>query len=175
MKKMRPLAAAAMICTIAGLAAPSAPLAADQAQGRSSTASNRSIVSAAFDRWSAGEGDFFAEVLSPQVVWTIEGSGPSAGVYRGLDDFRSRAIRPFASRMQRPVRPVAKRVWAEGDHVIVNWSGEGMAGDGRPYQNDYVWIFRLQDGKAVEVTAFLDLPAYDDVLRRVPASPQALP
>ncbi|WP_369059569.1 nuclear transport factor 2 family protein [Caulobacter sp. 73W] len=171
MTKLRTLA----IGTVAGLAAPASLKAAEQAQGPSQAQSNRTIVSSAFDRWSVGQGDFFTEVLSLQVIWTIEGSGPSAGVYRGLDDFVVRAVQPFADRMQRPVRPIAKRVWAEGEHVIVNWSGEGMAGDGKPYQNDYVWIFRLQDGKAVEVTAFLDLPAYDDVLRRVPAPPLSLP
>lgn len=132
------------------------------------TAQNRTFIAQAFDRWAAGGTDFFTTVLSPDVIWTIEGSGPSAGTYRGLEDFTTRAIRPFASRMREPVRPVATEVWAQGDHVIARWEGRGVAGDGRPYQNDYVWILRMEDGRAVEVTAFLDLPAYDDVLRRVP-------
>jgi ketosteroid isomerase-like protein len=134
---------------------------------------NRQIVTAAFDRWAAGGSDFFSEMLAPDVVWTIEGSGPSAGTYRGRDDFIARAVRPFASRMSVPVRPVFKRVWAEGDHVIINWAGEGVARDDRPYQNRYVWIFRMAGGKAVEVNAFLDLTAYDDVLHRIPAPPSA--
>ncbi|AQR61869.1 ketosteroid isomerase [Brevundimonas sp. LM2] len=134
-------------------------------------AQNGTFIASAFDRWAAGGADFFATVLSQDVVWTIEGSGPSAGTYRGLEDFTTRAIRPFATRMREPVRPVATEVWAEGDHVIARWEGRGVAGDGRPYQNDYVWIFRMENGRAVEVTAFLDLPAYDDVLRRVPAAP----
>ncbi|MFC0634236.1 nuclear transport factor 2 family protein [Brevundimonas balnearis] len=131
---------------------------------------NRAVIASAFDRWAAGGTDFFATVLSPDVVWTIEGSGPSAGTYRGLEEFTSRAIRPFATRMREPVRPVAVQIWAEGEHVIARWEGRGVAGDGQPYRNDYVWIFRMAGGRAVDVTAFLDLPAYDDVLRRVPAA-----
>ena len=75
--------------------------------------------------------------------------------------------------MSTMVRPVSHRVWADGDHVIVNWVGEGVAGDGASYRNTYVWILRMREAKAVEVNAFLDLSAYDDVLRRVPLEPSA--
>jgi ketosteroid isomerase-like protein len=129
---------------------------------------NKAAVTAAFDHWTAGGSGFFDTMLSPDVVWTIEGSTPSAGKYTGRQDFVERAVRPFASRLSTPVRPVAKKVWADGDHVIIHWQGEGMARDGVLYRNSYSWIFRLQDGKAVEVTAFLDLAPYEDVLRRVP-------
>lgn len=129
---------------------------------------NKQIVAASFERWARGDSNFFDEVLAPEVVWTIEGSGPSAGTYHGRDDFIERALRPFASRMSSPVRPVSQRLWADADHVIINWEGEGVARDGHAYRNHYVWIFRMADGKAVEVNAFLDLPAYDDVLRRIP-------
>lgn len=162
----------ALIAAIAGSAlAVTSPAWAQPDAKAGATAQNRTFIASAFDRWAAGGTDFFSTVLSPNVVWTIEGSGPSAGTYRGLEDFTNRAIRPFATRMRQPVRPVAKQVWADGDHVIARWEGRGVAGDGRPYQNDYVWIFRMENGRAVEVTAFLDLPAYDDVLRRVPAAP----
>lgn len=129
---------------------------------------NKEIVRAAFARWAAGGTDFFNELLAQDVLWTIEGSGPSAGVYRGRQDFIDRAVAPFAARLSRPVRPDVKQIWAEGDHVVVHWDGEATAGDGRPYSNSYVWIFRMRGEKAAEVTAFLDLVPYDDVLRRVP-------
>lgn len=129
---------------------------------------NKALVSAAFDRWAAGGSGFFNEVLAPDVVWTIKGSGPSAGTYHGRDDLMARAVRPLATRLSTPIRPVAKRIWAEGDHVIINWDGEALARDGKPYTNSYVWIMRMEGGRAAEVTAFLDLVAYDDVLRRIP-------
>lgn len=138
----------------------------------SATDTNRRLVSDAFARWAAGGNSFFNDVLTDDVVWTIEGSGPSAGVFRGRTDFVERAVRPFISRLSSPVRPTSYRVWADGEHVIINWEGSGMARDGQPYANRYAWIFRMQEGKAVEVTAFLDLAPYDDVLRRVPAPTQ---
>lgn len=130
---------------------------------------NRQAVSAAFDRWADGGSGFFDEMLARDIVWTIEGSGPSAGTYRGRAAFMTHAVRPFAMRLREPVRPVSRRIWADGDHVIAQWEGRAVARDGRPYRNRYVWIFRMDGGKAVEAHAFLDLAAYDDVLRRIPA------
>lgn len=129
---------------------------------------NKQAVSEAFDRWAAGGNTFFRDILAPDVVWTIKGSGPSAGTHRGVDAFVSQAVQPFAVRLSEPVRPVSKQVWADGEHVIIQWDGTGVASDGQPYRNSYAWIFRMRDGKAYEVAAYLDLPAYDDVLQRIP-------
>jgi ketosteroid isomerase-like protein len=130
-------------------------------------AQNRELVEAAFARWAAGGAGFFDEMLSEHVVWTIAESGPSAGTFRGRESFLARAVRPFAHRLAEPVRPVATRIWADREHVIIKWEGAGVALDGQPYRNSYAWIFRMRDGRAAEVTAFLELTPYDDVLRRI--------
>ena len=135
---------------------------------------NKRVVAEAFDRWAAGGTSFFNDVLAENVVWKIEGSTRSAGEFHGRDSFLDRAVRPFAMRLSTPVRPTVVRVWADGDHVIAHWQGSGVARDGRGYSNSYAWIFRMHDGKATEVTAFLDLAPYDDVLQRIPAPQQQL-
>ncbi|UII69834.1 nuclear transport factor 2 family protein [Pseudomonas sp. HN11] len=129
---------------------------------------NKQRVTEAFERWRGGGSTFFSDMLTPDVIWTIKGSGPSAGVYRGVDAFVAGAVKPFVSRLSSPVRPVSQQVWADGDHVIIQWEGAGVARDGQAYRNSYAWIFHMRDGKAFEVTAFLDLVPYDDVLRRIP-------
>lgn len=43
------------------------------------TERNRQAVTAAFDRWAGGGTGFFDDMLARDIVWTIEGSGPSAG------------------------------------------------------------------------------------------------
>lgn len=131
-------------------------------------ARNKQHVTEAFDQWAAGSTTFFSDMLTPDVVWTIKGSGPSAGEYRGVDAFVEQAVRPFVSRLSSPVRPVRKQIWADGDHVIIQWDGVGTARDGQAYRNSYAWIFHMRDGKAFEATAYLDLVPYDDVLRRIP-------
>jgi ketosteroid isomerase-like protein len=138
-------------------------------QASSTQDDNKRTVTDAFDRWAQGGTTFFTDLLHDNVVWRIKGSGPSAGEFRGRDVFVDRAVRPFASRLSTPVRPTTVKIFADGDHVIAHWEGSGMARDGKPYANSYAWIMRMQDGKAAEVTAYLDLAPYDDVLRRIPS------
>jgi uncharacterized protein len=133
---------------------------------------NKQVVTEAFHRWAAGGTSFFNDVLAENVIWRIKGSSASAGEFQGRETFVEQAVRPFATRLSTFVRPTAVRVWADGDHVIAQWEGSGVARDGKSYSNSYAWIFRMHDGKATEVTAFLDLVPYDDVLRRIPASQQ---
>ncbi|WP_065750264.1 nuclear transport factor 2 family protein [Bradyrhizobium paxllaeri] len=137
-------------------------------QSSASEDNNKQIITEAFHRWAAGGTSFFNDVLAENVAWTIKGSSPGAGVFQGRETFLE-AIRPFATRLSTPVRPTAFQVFADGDHVVARWEGSGVARDGRDYTNSYAWIFRMQGGKAAEVTAFLDLAPYEDVLRRVPA------
>ena len=158
------IASAALLLSATPIAGAHAQAAAVSAEAR-----NERIVRQAFGRWAAGGTGFFEELLSPDVVWTIKGSGPSAGVFRGRQAFIERAVTPFAARLSRPIRPTVRDIWSGGGQVVVHWDGEGMARDGRAYRNSYVWIFRMRGGRVAEATAFLDLVPYDDVLRRIPA------
>jgi len=132
-------------------------------------ASNRKVVTEAFERWAAGGTTFFQDVLYEDVVWTVRGSGPSAGEYRGLEDLVERAARPLAERLEVPLRPTRTDIWADGEHVIIFWEGEGLMQGGEPYRNTYAWIFEMRDGKAANVDAFLDLRAFDRALGRDPS------
>ena len=164
-RKAAPAALAGMLCaaTLAFAGTSGMPASQQMQEQR-----NREAVAAAFDRWAAGGSGFFEEILSPDVVWTIPGTSPAAGTYNGRDDFIARAVAPFARRLSAGVKPSVRNIWADGDHVIIHWDGAGTARDGQPYRNSYAWIFRMKDGKAAEVTAFLDLAPYDAVMRRVP-------
>jgi len=48
------------------------------AAAESTTERNQRLVERAFANWSAGRGSLFDDLLSPTVVWTIQGSGPAA-------------------------------------------------------------------------------------------------
>jgi ketosteroid isomerase-like protein len=129
---------------------------------------NLEIIRAAFEGWAAGGTSFFNDVLSPDVRWTIRGSGPVARTYVGRDHFVREAAVPLTARLAGPIKPTVRHLLADGDVVVAIWDGSAVARDGKPYTNSFVWIFRMQDGKAAEVEAFLDLERYNEVLRRVP-------
>lgn len=126
---------------------------------------NREILRAAYDRWARGGRSFFDEVLTPDMSWTIIGSGFGAGTYHGRDTFKREVTEPFAALLATPVKPTVRNIWADGDDVIVRWSGAATTRTGKPYRNEFVWIFHMRNGRADRVTAFLDLTAFQAVFR----------
>ncbi len=127
---------------------------------------NKEIIVKAFEHWKQGEEGFF-DVLAEDAVWTVKGSGRSAVTTRSRQEYIDRMVKPMVARFAEPLRPTVRGVWADGDTVIVHWEGKAVANDGQLYHNTYAWFFRMREGKAVEVTAFFDLPAYDAILAKV--------
>lgn len=81
---------------------------------------NQRIVEATFAQWQAGGNDFFQTLLSPEVVWTIEGSGPSAGSLRGRAALIATAVRPLAGRAPGPATAAGALAVCAVGHV---WCG----------------------------------------------------
>lgn len=132
--------------------------------------SNKKLVRDAFDRWRAGTGSPF-ELLAAEATWTLTGSSEASKKYPTREAFMDGLITPFNARVSKPLVPAIRGVFAEGDTVIALFDAETVAKDGKPYRNTYAWFMRMGDGKILEVTAFLDSRALDDLWRRVPASP----
>lgn len=125
--------------------------------------SNLQIVQSAFARWSAG-GNVFEGLLAEDVVWTIHGSVSVAGTYNGLRDFTEHAARPLVSRLATPLVPRVDFMLGDCDRVIVRFGAAATTASGKPYRNEFVWIFRMAAGHVVEAEAFLDLLAYQRVI-----------
>jgi uncharacterized protein len=135
-----------------------------------SAGENKRLIADAFDAWAKGDGNFF-DLLADDATWTIPGSSPIAGTYHGRQEFLDRAIQPIGARLAKPIRPTVHSIVAEDDTVAVMWEGHAVALDGRPYDNRYSWVMRLQGGRITEATAFFDAPAFTDLWERV--SPRA--
>ena len=127
------------------------------------TARNEAIVREAFESWAGGR-YVFGELLAPDVVWTIHGSGPVAGTYTNMETFVEQAARPLTSRLASPLVPEVHNIWAVDDRVIVRWDGSAPTTSGGIYNNRFVWILRMEDGLVAEAEAFLDLVAYQKVV-----------
>lgn len=126
---------------------------------------NKEIVRQSFDAWRNGTGNFF-DLLAPEATWTIMGTGTTAGTYR-KQALLDQVVNPTSARLSTPIVPTVRGIWADGNMVIALWNGEATAGDGRPYRNTYTWYFRMQDGKAIEAIAFLDMQEFNDLWTRV--------
>ncbi|MFD2238167.1 nuclear transport factor 2 family protein [Aureimonas populi] len=133
------------------------------APGIDTEARNEAIVREAFGGWATGGGNVF-DLLSPDVRWTIHGSGPVADTYNGVEDFVQRGSVPLVSRLATPLTPEVHHIWAVEDRVIVRFDASATTTSGAPYNNQFVWIWRMEEGSVVEAEAFLDLVAYQEVV-----------
>jgi uncharacterized protein len=109
-------------------------------------------------------------VFAPEMVWRIEGHSLASKQYESKQQFIDEVLTPFGARFSTsdPFRPVSVRsVYADGDGVIVLWDGRGVANDGQPYENSYVWVMKMHEGKVIDGTAFYDGISFNDLWTRV--------
>ena len=106
-------------------------------------------------------------VFADDIRWTIVGHGTVARTFHGMNDLLDNGENALFQRISGHLKVSSKGVWADGDKVFVHMSSAGQAIDGKPYQNEYMYILTMNDGKAVSCTAWLDLYAYYEILERI--------
>lgn len=133
---------------------------------------NKAIVEASFNAWRDGTGSPF-DLLTNDATWTIVGRSVVAKTYENRDEFMRDVIRPFNARMREPLKPVIRRIYTDGDAVIVFFDARGTARDGKPYVNTYAWLLEMRDERVVAASAFFDSLELNELWARVaPATPE---
>ena len=130
---------------------------------------NRRRIRQAFEAWQSGSAPI-TDVFAPEMTWKIEGHSMVSRAYGTKQEFVDKVLVPFGARFAtgERFRPVTIRsIHADGDTVIVLWDGRGIANDGRPYENSYVWFMKLREGLVVDGTAFYDSISFNDLWSRV--------
>jgi ketosteroid isomerase-like protein len=113
---------------------------------------NVEIVRAAFDRFSSRGLEGVLEIYASDIEWWDRADDPEAGVHRGhygvrdafaaLDDFTEFRIKP-------------EELIDAGEYVVapVRITGRGRS-SGVPFDEREVHVFRLRDGKVVELREY---------------------
>jgi ketosteroid isomerase-like protein len=133
------------------------------------TEGNRETVRRAFEGWQDGSAAI-TDVFAPDMVWRIEGHSVASREYPDRQAFVDEVLAPFGARFAagerfRPVR--VRSIVADGETVVVVWDGRGVANDGRPYENSYAWVLRMDEGLVVDGTAFYDSISFNELWERV--------
>lgn len=129
----------------------------DPAQhGAAKAVLNKRLLQDVFDELAKGNRKPFVECLAPDVRWTLTGTSEWSGTFVGkgsvLGDFLGPIFEQFATRYTN----TATRMTAEGDHVVVECRGDVTTREGKPYNNEYCWVCRIQGGKVKELTEYMD-------------------
>lgn len=117
---------------------------------------NRKIVEQFYAASNSGDMDTCFSLIADDITWTNIGSTSLSGTFRGKAELQEKLLGPLFGRLKQGIHTNVHRIVAENDYVVAQTSGIAETLDGRPYNNSYCWIIRIQDEKFAEVTEYMD-------------------
>jgi hypothetical protein len=118
--------------------------------------SNKELVGQIFDELAKGNGRPLIDNATDDFCWTVTGSTSWSKTYSGKSAVVAELFGALRARLTGPVTIIADRVLADLDCVCIEAHGDNMTQEGRPYNNRYCFVFRLENGRIAEVTEYMD-------------------
>lgn len=128
------------------------------------TETNRALLTKAFASLEHGDPGAFIPLFDEDITWRVMGTSNWSKTVSGLVHVEAQLMGPLFARFAGPYRNIPELVLADGDHVVVLAKGHADTVDGKVYANEYCFIFRLSEGKIVEVREYLDTKLADAIL-----------
>jgi ketosteroid isomerase-like protein len=120
-----------------------------------STDASKSVISAFFGHLASGDVQAATGLMSPDVVYTIIGTGPLSGTCHGLEEAATKVFGPLNERLETPLRLTLRELIGEGDRVAALATGEAKGKHGA-YNNTYCFVFTVKAGKITTMDEYLD-------------------
>lgn len=120
------------------------------------TAENKKHIETMFAELSRGNGEGYLNGLADDVQFTIEGTTKFSGTFNGKQDVVARLLMPLMAGLEGALVLTVDRMIAEGDTVVVQAHGKSTSKSGKPYNNSYCQVFRLEGGKVKSINEYLD-------------------
>jgi len=136
-------------------------------------ATNKHLLQEVFAETAKGNGRPFVAALAEDVSWTIIGSTKWSRTYRGRKAVLAELLGPLNAQLANGNTITAHRFIAEGDHVVVEGRGHNRTKSGAPYENTYCWVFRLAEGKVVELIEYTDTALIEAALKAPEAAKES--
>ena len=125
-------------------------------------AKNKQLIQNMFDELSKGNAEVFLGALADDVEFTLIGSTKYSGTFN-KKELVSSVLAPLTAELESGITMHVKRLIAEGDHVVMEGQGESMTKSGKPDNNTYAQVFRIENGKVQAVTEYLDTELVNEV------------
>lgn len=133
-----------------------------------SAAANRELMQEIYDELAKGNRMPFRNAMAEDFRWIMKGRTAWSRTYDGRDAVRKELIQPLYAQFADDYKNTAIRIFADGNYVIVECEGAVTTTAGRPYNNQYCMIFRLENGKIKEMTEYLDTALVNETLAPPP-------
>jgi ketosteroid isomerase-like protein len=119
-------------------------------------AANKELVTNFWNAFSKGDIKTAFASLSDEISWLIPGNLPNlSGLRKGKAEiliFARGAAKMFPSGLQSELR----RVYSDGDTVLIEMTNRGKLFNGRDYENEYCFVFEIEHGKIRRVREYVD-------------------
>ena len=100
----------------------------------------------------SGDADAMARCIPDDAVTHTKGFGQVSG-WRNRETMLA-TTGAFRSVVPTGFRPKINKVVAEGDTVVLEFEGNAELSNGKPYCNQYVFVFTFQDGKIRQLNEY---------------------
>lgn len=135
-----------------------------------SAAENKRLMQEIFARVAVGDGSLFVEHLADDVVMRVSGQNSWSQTFTGKQSVLRDLFGVVRERTSGVRKTIPLRFVADDDVVVIEARGEMTSRTGVPYNNEYCLIYRLRDGKIVEITEYNDSALCERVLGTFTAS-----
>ncbi|MGJ5198235.1 MULTISPECIES: nuclear transport factor 2 family protein [unclassified Bradyrhizobium] len=131
---------------------------------------NKRLMQELLTKAAAGDRAAYVAAIADDVTMVITGQYSWSQTIRGKDALLRNLHGHLNSLLAEGRRTVPLRFMAEDDLVVIEGKGEMRTRSGRPYNNDYCLIFRLHEGRIVEIREYCDSALTEAVLGPFPAA-----
>jgi ketosteroid isomerase-like protein len=133
-----------------------------------SATENKKLMQDIFAAVAAGNRGMFLDSLADDVTMRVTGKNSWSQTFKG----KAALVRDLYGYLNTLLadgrRTVAHRFIADGDHVVVEACGDMTTRAGVRYDNEYCLVYRLENGKIVEIREYLDSALCETVLGAYP-------
>jgi len=133
-------------------------------------AANKQLVQDIFDKVAVGDSSLFVASLADNVTMRVTGRNSWSRTFQGKHSLLRELYGYLNTLTQKPRKTLPLRFFADDDHVVLEARGDMATKSGAPYENEYCLIFRLVDGKIVEMREYMDSALCERVLGNYPTT-----
>src|SRR3981189_39491 len=121
-----------------------------------SAVENKELMQNLFARIAAGDRAAFVDCLADDVTMRVTGQYSWSRTFKGKAALLRELYGYLSTLLAGGRGPIPLRFFADQDHVVVEARGEMKTKSGVRYENEYCLIYRLKDGKIVEIREYCD-------------------
>jgi ketosteroid isomerase-like protein len=128
-----------------------------------SVETNKELVTNFWSAFSTGDIKIAFAYLSDEISWLIPGNLEMSGLRKGkaeILNFARGAAKQFPGGLKSEVR----RLYGDGDTVLIEMTNRGKLFNGRDYENEYCFVFEIEAGKIRRVREYVDTQKVKDLM-----------